>query len=300
MIEENVLILFRPTALFASLLFSAPPQPASDIEQAPVTLLPLPSFAGNPRPPLSPPLQTRLALVSQRPNKVTDEQAWLARNNLQMPLYEAPNANNNLGGNSRNFVPPDFRGAPLQQAITQPNGALLVYGAGESGSGGRYVFGFDAKNSTIRYGFDFDRFAYPTAPDRKSDRNGFGFTRQDVTWAEEQNGVLYVATGYDGYARESNSRNAYLSAVNVSDGRLLWRSPPLVANARTFLVSGDVIVCGYGFTKEKDTLFLLDRRTGRIVQRVPLKSAPEIILKGKGDRIHVRAYDTNYVFRLTN
>ncbi len=296
--------MFCPAVLFLSLIFTAaPPQPASDIEEAPVVLLPPPSFAGSPRLPVRPPLQTRLVLVSERPNKVTDEPAWFTRNGLQMPLYESPNANNNRGDNARNAVvlPPDFRGAPLQQTIIPAEGgALLIYGAGEFGTGGRYVFGFDPKNSTIRYGFDFDRFAYPTAADRKTDRNGIGFTRQNVTWAEEQNGVLYVATGYNGYARESNNRNAYLTAVNIADGRILWRSPPLVASARNFLVTGDVIVSGYGFTKEKDTLFLLDRRTGRIVQRVSLKSAAEIILKGKADRIHVRCYDTDYVFRLTD
>jgi hypothetical protein len=44
-------------------------------------------------------------------------------------------------------------------------------------------------------------------------------------------------------------------------------------------------------------LYVLDRRTGRIVQRVALKSAPEH-LRLKGDRVYVRCYDMDYVFRL--
>jgi hypothetical protein len=44
---------------------------------------------------------------------------------------------------------------------------------------------------------------------------------------------------------------------------------------------------------------VLDRATGRVLQRLPLKSAPDYILR-KGDRLHVRCYDTNYVFGIKN
>jgi hypothetical protein len=289
-------------ALLTFLFAAVAATPARDIDLVRARVPGAPSFAGSPLPPAAPRPATRLILVSSRPVKPTDtEQAWQARNGLDAIRLEAPNSDDTLGGNSLSDVPRDFRGAPLQQAIIQPRGAaLLVYGAGPastSAGGGRFVFRFDPTNRSIRYGFDFDRFAYPTQQERQYDTNGFGFTRQGVLWAEEQNGILYVATAYNGYARESNGRNAYVTAVRVADGRIIWRSPPLVASANNFLMRGDVIVCGYGFTDEKDFLYVLDRRTGRIVQRVALKSAPEH-LRLKGDRVYVRCYDMDYVFRL--
>jgi hypothetical protein len=48
-------------------------------------------------------------------------------------------------------------------------------------------------------------------------------------------------------------RNAYLSAIDLGTKKTLWRSPALVANARTFVVTGDHIVAGYGFTAEPDS-----------------------------------------------
>ena len=70
-----------------------------------------------------------------------------------------------------------------------------------------------------------------------------------------------------------------------------------MANARTFVVTGDLIVAGYGFTREADFLYLLDRSTGRVVDRLPVPSAPELI-KLRGDLLHVRTYDRRVVARI--
>ena len=72
--------------------------------------------------------------------------------------------------------------------------------------------------------------------------------------------------------------------------RRLWRSKALVANARNFAVTPDYLVTGYGFTAEPDWLYLLDRRTGRVVERLSLPSAPEKITRS-GKHFVVRTYD---------
>ncbi len=79
--------------------------------------------------------------------------------------------------------------------------------------------------------------------------------------------------------------------------KTLWRSRALVANSRTFVVTGDLIVSGYGFTAEPDYLYLLDRRNGRVLDRLAVPSAPEII-KLRGDRLDVRTYDRKVVARI--
>jgi hypothetical protein len=167
-----------------------------------------------------------------------------------------------------------FRGAELQFAIRQPPGRpFLVYG-------GRYLVRGD-------YALDFRRFLTP--PNR-----GYGM---EIRWAREVGGVLYVSHAHQTYAESTNGRNAYLSAIDLERGRTLWRSRALVANARNFVVDGNLIVAGYGFTAEPDFLYLLDRRRGKVLDRLAVLSAPEVI-KLRGDRYHVRTYDRDVVVRI--
>jgi hypothetical protein len=70
-----------------------------------------------------------------------------------------------------------------------------------------------------------------------------------------------------------------------------------VANARTFVLAGELIVAGYSFTAEPDYLYLLDRRTGNVLDRLAVPSAPEVI-KLRANRLHVRTYDRQIVARI--
>ena len=109
--------------------------------------------------------------------------------------------------------------------------------------------------------------------------------------------MVYVSNTHLTYATATNGRNAYITAIDPEQGKTLWRSPALVANARTFVVTGDLIVAGYGFTAEPDFLYLLDRRSGRVLDRLEVPSAPEVI-KLRGDRLLVRTYDRQVVARI--
>src|SRR5207244_10516734 len=121
----------------------------------------------------------------------------------------------------------------------------------------------DARTGRPRYSFDFRRYAYApvTAPGERE------FVRQEIVWAAEAGGVLYVENAHSTYARSSGNRNAYVTAIDVKTRKVRWRSPALVANARTFVLLGSVLVTGYGFTSEPDYLFLLDRKPGEPVDR---------------------------------
>jgi len=184
------------------------------------------------------------------------------------------------------WAPRRVRGERRQQAIYQPGGnVFLVYG--RDGSSARYVVGGRRWADKPRYAFDFVNFTHPP--------NG-GWS-EPVTWAREVDGVLYVSNSHLTYASATQGRNAYVSAIDLSTQKTLWRSPALVANARTFVVVGDLIVAGYGFTAERDFLYLLDRRTGKVLDRLEMPTAPEII-KLRDDRLHVRTYDHDVVVRI--
>lgn len=161
---------------------------------------------------------------------------------------------------------------------------LLVYG--QDGSSGRYVVGASERTRALRYAFDFVNFTRPPN----------GAWLEPVTWAREVDGILYVTNSHLTFAPATKGRNAYVNAIDIRTRKSLWRSPALVANAFTFVVTGNLIVAGYGFTSEPDFLYLLDRRTGRVLDRLALPTGPEII-KLRGDRLHVRTYDHDVVAR---
>jgi hypothetical protein len=179
-------------------------------------------------------------------------------------------------GSPPSSLPKRYRGAELQLAIRRPPHLLAVYG-------GRYL----VQVATDPYAFDFVRFMRPPN----------GAWLEELRWAREVDGVLYVEHAHLTYASATRGRNAYISAIDLQTKKLLWRSPALVANARNFAVARDLLVTGYGFTAEPDFLYLLDRRTGRVLDRLAVPSAPEVI-KLRGDRVEARTYDRKVVARI--
>jgi hypothetical protein len=234
----------------------------------PLTVLPRPAFA----PPVTavptagPP---SLALLSSRYQDPSDSPAG------PRLAWPAPRA---------------FRGQPLHRVILQGGTAFLLYG--ENGIA-RYLVGASNRTHRLRYAFDFDTFIRPPRA-RAGDEE---LVDEGVEWAREQDGVLYVETSHLTYADASYGRNGYIAAVDLRTRKILWRSRALVANARTFVLAGDFIVSGYGFTMEPDYLYVLDRRTGRAITRLVLPSAPERIVR-RGSRLYVRTYDHELVVAL--
>lgn len=72
----------------------------------------------------------------------------------------------------------------------------------------------------------------------------------------------------NGYAQPDS---CFMFAYDLENEKLLWRSADQTYNSMNFLVKGDVIFCGYGFTAEDDYLYQLDKNTGEVIDRLPLK-----------------------------
>jgi len=260
---------------------------------APIVNLQRPAFpraaATKPAPPDAP----RLVLVSSRRNKITDVVAWFRRNGLTLREWDVPGGGFSLGPKLPPF-PEAFStslgGLQVVRAIRQKNVALLVYGRDFSDA--RVLVASDPTETAsprIRYGLDFTSYGSP--PPARPGEQGFF---QEIRWAAEVGGILYVANAHRTYASFSRGLNAYLTAVDTRRRKVLWRSGSLLANAATFDVVGHYIVAGYGFTAEPDFLYLIDRRDGKVVQRLPLPSAPDYIIR-KGRQVFVRTYDHDVV-----
>jgi hypothetical protein len=140
-----------------------------------------------------------------------------------------------------------------------------------------------------------DFLGYSSSPGDVPGENEFTFQR--IRWAEMRQGVLYVENAHGTYSSCSSGQNGYITALDPVTLEVLWRSGPLTANAENFVFFGERLVCGYGFTGEEDYLYVLDCRTGGVVQRVPLPSAPEYLFLKDGV-LRVKCADTDLTFRL--
>ncbi len=124
----------------------------------------------------------------------------------------------------------------------------------------------------------------------------FDYIDQRVLYATAQDGILYFGTAHNTYA-DSCPQTAYITAVDLTDDTVLWKTEPLVCNVNHFEIYGDYIISGYGFTAEKDYLKIIRKDTGELVQEIPLKTGPDYIYQKDGI-LYVRTYDTNVTFSI--
>ena len=109
---------------------------------------------------------------------------------------------------------------------------------------------------------------------------------QDLRFAD---GVLYFNEACQSYASGANGACSSLVAVDPAARRVLWRTDPLVSNGR-FVVRACYVVAGYGFTAEPDAVFLVERGTGKVRQKIPVSSAPEQYTLVQPDQLRVTLY----------
>ncbi|WP_437285074.1 hypothetical protein [Sorangium sp. So ce406] len=230
----------------------------------------------------------RLVKVAEQKNAITDAAAWFTRNGLSLPTLQVPSAPQSDAGALPSFVPARYRKHALVKAIDHGDHLALLYGP--SFNDARLVAIVDAARKVVAF-LDFESYLTPPeiAPGEAE------FVQGHVGWAVARDGVLYVSSGHRTYAASSKGKNAFLSAIDLASGQLLWQSAPLVCNAENFVLHGDHLLCGYGFTAEPDFLYVLERATGKVVSKLPLKSGPEYLVEKEG-KLFVRTYDTDYVF----
>ncbi len=190
------------------------------------------------------------------------------------------------------IIPRTYQGQPLVRGQFSSKDAYFFYGP--DAKIGRYLIVMDRDLKQIRAAFDFG--SYLIGPQTKPGVEDL--ITQSLLWAARENDTLFIANAHSSYSENSGGKNAYLTAIDLHTRKILWRSMPRVANASTFEIIGDTIVSGYGFTKEPDYLYMIDKTTGGVVNRVLLKTGPENVLRGSGQRLLVTTYDTNYVFKI--
>ncbi|MCA9710926.1 MAG: hypothetical protein KDK70_34110, partial [Myxococcales bacterium] len=92
---------------------------------------------------------------------------------------------------------------------------------------------------------------------------------QDVRYAD---GMLYFNEACQSYSSGAKGKCSALVAFDPQAGEVRWRTRPLISNGEIF-VHGDYIVSGYGFTGERDFLYVVRRRDGKIMHKVSVPTA---------------------------
>lgn len=117
-----------------------------------------------------------------------------------------------------------------------------------------------------------------------------------VSWnnAYLKDGILYGASVIDGYA---DPDTCFMFAYDINNEKLLWRSADQSYNTMNFIVKDDIIICGYGFTAEKDYLYQINMNTGEIIDEIELKKKPDLLVEQDG-KIYVHTYSYDYVIEL--
>lgn len=201
----------------------------------------------------------KLTKLTQEANQITDTDDWFEKNNLSLNVEDS--GKYGLG------IPSDENGGKCRIQVVD----------GEKGE----VFELDF--SDFEYAGDF----------KQSEKE---FVRQQIRYAQIKDHILYLSIGHLTYA-ESSPHNAYVAAVDLAEKKLLWKSQPLVSNAANFVIKGDVLLCGYGFTAEPDYIYQLDLGSGKVIDKTAVKSKADYLIL-KYNILYVRTYNTDYTFRI--
>jgi len=222
----------------------------------------------------------RVKVRSQKANSITDEADWFDRNILVRPLPALEE--------DYRYVPAETRWGELKLFRTSPSGEhvgiYLMAKKLEKPVDGVYDESFTCtavlfnKDYVPKALFVLDDFFPPIL---------------EMSQVALVDHVLYFDCNFNGYASIMKKKTGYLVALDLDRGEVIWSTAALTAGYRGFLVHRDVIFSGYGFTDEPDFLFVIDRGSGKVLQKEKLKSAHEFLVIKK-DVLYVRCYDTDY------
>ncbi|SFR75976.1 hypothetical protein [Anaeromicropila populeti] len=232
-----------------------------------------------------------LKVKSSKANNITDDEEWFTKNKLTMNTYEVPNPYADTLGNVPDGIDTYWNDLMITAAFYDSSYIYCTYGSNFIEG---YVLNvYDAKTLEIMYSLDFSEYRY--APDYI--KGDYDYVQQKINWAAIKNNILYVSHSHSTYAKSSMNKNAYITAIDLSDRSILWRTKALVCNSYNFVIVNNVILCGYGFTAEPDYLYQLNISNGKVLKKTKVKSAISYIVK-KGSAVYVRTYNTDYKFKI--
>jgi hypothetical protein len=90
-----------------------------------------------------------------------------------------------------------------------------------------------------------------------------------VTALVRAGSAVWLGVGFNGYTREFPKGGNRVLALDLCDGRVVWKSKDATSNGGLLLVD-DYLVSPYGFTSERRYVYVLDAHSGNVVQKLPI------------------------------
>lgn len=151
----------------------------------------------------------------------------------------------------------------------------------------------DGGDAPLLYSFNMIDF-HETGEFKNDDDIFASYTAQGIRYALIKDDILYICTGHRTYAA-SNPKTGYITAIDINTGEVIWKTKQQVCNSSNFAIVDDTIVCGYGFTDEPDFLYVVDIKTGQVVDTYDVKNAVDYVVN-QDNKLYVRCYSYNYVY----
>ena len=123
---------------------------------------------------------------------------------------------------------------------------------------------------------------------------------QDVRW-DGENQYLMFNMACPSYASEINGKGSKLHCYDVAKKKMVWETNWLTSND-IFTFDDQFVYCAYGFTSEKDYLFLLDKFTGKVYSKIPMAKKVdymELNVQNDQKQLYVVDYNKNlYIYNV--
>ena len=116
-----------------------------------------------------------------------------------------------------------------------------------------------------------------------------------IKYATIYNGIIYAEIAHNNYTKD-NPHTGFVIALNF-EGKVLWISKEQVCNSNNFVILDNTIVCGYGFTREPDHVYMLDVNTGEHVGDLSLSNKADYFLI-RDNIMYILGYNTEYTFEI--
>jgi hypothetical protein len=257
----------------------APPAAPAPVPEAPV-MQPVP-----PRPPVETPARpARLVQRRREPLNGRDLRA-LGLTGANKPNGVEYRMRQEVPSNAPAYLRREMDGLQLFVADATPDGWLAFYrgplGGAPNDGNVRYRALLYRPDGSAAWDVELNRFL------SRTDR----LEIQDIRYA---GGRLYFNEACQSYSREAGGACSALVRVDPVQGTVDWRTAPLTSN-NVIALRGPYVAGGYGFTDEADFVVLVDRATGRVLDRQPLDSAHGY-LEWRGDELVVVTTSQMYVF----
>lgn len=111
------------------------------------------------------------------------------------------------------------------------------------------------------------------------------------------NDNVYFNQACRSYSKEQGGNCSYLFSYNIKNKSVDWKSNNLCSNG-IFLVEKDFIISAYGFTAEKDFVYLINRTNGQIIDKFKVDSDPQY-MEIHNNKLYVIDYNsTAYIFNI--